>query len=276
MATIRVSALPQYPDCARRVAAKLWRRSLEDSGYVLRDLPRHIGGATGNGTHEAGAFALAERKEGREANNQEAEQRGLQALDDDLQSAVVWDGTTPNLNTAQRQVLRQYHAYRDQIIPQTQPVAIEQRYEATTPGGNKLSGQVDLLDAAALRDTKTGAYQRVNIAQYGGYSLVLKSNGLQVPWIYEDFIKRVRVRDPQPPVAAKAYPPDQAERVAWGILQRMEADLALYQQSGRPEAFLANPTSMLCSPEFCPAFGTDWCPESQFHPKHTTDAEDDV
>ncbi|MEF8794010.1 hypothetical protein [Thiohalorhabdus sp.] len=271
MALIRVSALPQYPDCPRRTAAKLWRKTLADAGYELRDLPQHVGGATGTGTHEAGAYALSERRDGREANQQEAEQRGLQALEDAIQEGVVWDGTTPNLNTAQKQVLRQYHAYRDQIIPHTSPVEVEARFKATTPNGHTLSGQVDVLDQAALRDTKTGNYQRVNVAQYGGYSLLLRSNGMAVPAIYEDFIRRVKVKEPQPPVEPKAYPVETAERVAWGIIQRMEADLADFERTGQAETFLANPTSMLCSPDFCPAFGTAFCPESQYHPKHTTE-----
>lgn len=268
---IRVSSLPQYPDCPRRTAAKLWRPAIADAGFDLRESEPSIGASIGTGTHAAAAYDLTERQEGREPNTTESEQRGLQALEDDIAEGVVWDHTSPNLSTAQKQVIRQASAYRRDVVPQTQPVAVEQRYKATTPKGNTLSGQSDLLDQAMLRDTKTGKYQRVNIAQYGGYSLILKSNGLRVDRIGEDFIQRVRIREPQPPVATKEYPVHQAERVAWGILRQMESDLEQFQASGEREAFLANPTSMLCSPEYCPAFGTDFCPESQHSPKHMED-----
>lgn len=268
---IRVSSLPQYPDCPRRTAAKLWQAAIGEAGYELRQVESSIGASVGTGTHAAAAFDLEERMDGREPNTTESEQRGIQALEDDIQDGVIWDKTSPNLSTAQKQVIRQAKQYRNDVVPATQPVAVEQRYKATTPGGRTLTGQSDLLDQAMLRDTKTGKMQRVNLAQYGGYSLLLKSNGLRVDRIGEDFIQRVSIRDPQPPVATKEYPVAQAERVAYGIIQAMEADLDQFEADGTPQAFLANPASMLCSPEYCPAFGTAFCPESQYHPKHNTE-----
>ena len=41
---IRVSSLPQYPDCPRRTAAKLWQDAITDAGYELRPLGSRISG----------------------------------------------------------------------------------------------------------------------------------------------------------------------------------------------------------------------------------------
>ena len=82
---IRASSLPQFPDCGRRWAARNLRDEIEAAGYKLRTLPPSIGAAIGTGTHAAAAHELTHKMEhGDLGNPDHAEQRGIQALEEEL------------------------------------------------------------------------------------------------------------------------------------------------------------------------------------------------
>ena len=61
----------------------------------------------------------------------------------------------------------------------------------------------------------------------------------------------------------------QAETAASNILRHIAGDLETFRNGdpvrrilpGDPWAFQANPSSILCSPKYCPAFGTTFCHE---------------
>lgn len=263
---VRASYLSTYADCPRRAAARIFRPTLVDAGYEFARRKPHIGAATGSATHAAIASSLTEKvKTGQLGNETAADQAGLEALDAEIERGVSWDGTTPDLNTAQKQVLRQHHVYRQQIGAKIQPTAVEQRLEALHHAtGFVVSGQSDVVVTtidARLRDTKTGTQKWANGPQYGGYAMLLDAHGLPVISIIEDYIRRAKISEAQPAVEEVSYSVERCKLLATSVLRHMRRDLDLFQATGSPLAFLANPNSVLCSDKFCPAWGTAWCTE---------------
>jgi len=260
MAVVRASSLPTYPDCGRRWAARHLADMIAAAGYSLRRIGREIGAAVGTATHAAAATAYKARQESRDAGS-EPEDAGMASLDVEIDSSVAWDDVTPDRDTAQHQVRRQYRVYKDAVIDQVEPMMIEQQLEAVRPSGLIVRGRTDLVVAAPLdlRDLKTGKMKRANGAQYGTYTLLLRSNGTPVSGIVEDYVPRVGRRASQPYPEAIRYDVAASERQSETIIRRIEADMAAFQASGDSSVFLANPNSMLCSPRYCPAHGTAFC-----------------
>lgn len=256
---IRPSSLPGYADCARRGATKLFHKEITDAGFMLRQLSPGIGAATGTATHAAAAFTLQEKMlSGNLGNETEAEHRALESLKAETANGVTYDATSPDLNTAEKQVLRQAKAHRLYVAPKLEPVAVEQRYEAET-NGFLLSGQIDVA-AQGLRDLKTGNKPRANFSQYGSYSLLLRTNNIEVPTITEDFIQRVTISKPQPQPVEILYDVALCETTTMAIIGKIEKDYREFMQTGNPDAFMANPSSVLCSEKYCGAFNTKFCP----------------
>jgi hypothetical protein len=258
---IRASYLPMYADCSRRQAARMWPDLLLEHGYTIRELEPSIAAAVGTATHASMAHMLeAKRDQGVLPPADDSVQAGIQRLGEETGSGVVWDDTSPNLNTAQQQVRRQTLAYRAYAAPTIQVMWIEQRFELDTGGGNILSGQIDVGDGG-VRDLKTGITTRPNAAQYGAYSILLRTYDHPVSHVIEDYVPRVRITKEQPPPRKIEYDRELAEHVATNILRRVERDLKEFEKTGRPDAFLANPSSMLCAAKWCPAHSTPFCRE---------------
>lgn len=261
---VHCSALPMYADCGRRQAAKMFRPLIQQQGYEFRTEPQGIGAAVGTAMHDAIGYTLQAKIDTGDLGNQtEAEQRGLQSLEDRVRQGLSWDQTTPNLNTAQKQVVRQSRAYRLMTAPNIEPVAVEYQIRAQRDSGLVVSGRLDLMVDNGLRDAKSGRVRRVNAAQYGGYALLREAKGLPTGEIHEDYVARVSIRDPQPDPVDISLDIEVCKSAALAVLSRIEFDLAHFKATGRREAFMANTNSMLCSAKFCEAFGTDWCPESR-------------
>lgn len=259
---IRPSSLPSYADCPRRTVARSIPALVRDAGFELPQRPGSIGAMIGTATHAAVAYTLTEKmNRGELGNATEAEQRGLEALQEETADGVLWDDTSPNKNSAEKQVVRLTTAYRRVVAPNLEPVAVEQRYEAEF-GPFVVGGTVDTC-TDGVRDLKTGKMQRMNIAQYGCYSLLRRANGEPVANIFEDYVPRVALTKPQPDPVSTPYPVDLAEKIAKSIVIKMARDVTQFQESGNPLEFAANPMSMLCNPKFCPAHGTDFCPETK-------------
>lgn len=260
---IRASSLPQFSDCPRRWAARHLRREITAAGYELRETGRHIGACTGSATHVGAAFTLQHKIDtGELGNATEAEQRAMESLEHDVREGAGWDKVTPNLSDAQVQVRRQIGVYRLHVASTVKPVAVERRLRARHKSGITISGTQDLVitEPEILRDLKTGGHgPSVNAGQYGAYSALLRSHGIHVTGIIEDFVARVRPDHQQPRPVEIAYDIGVAERTTESIIRRITADVADFRRTGEPESFLANPQSVLCSDRYCPAWGTKWC-----------------
>lgn len=261
---IRASSLSSYPDCPRRWAARHLRRVLIPYGYRPRDLPNSIGAAIGSGTHAACGHDLEHRIDHDDLPPwSETEARGIAELETRIRDeGVMWDEISDDLDAAQKQVIRLAKTYREQVASTVRPTTVERRLEARHPSGVILSGQSDMTITKpdTLRDIKTGKFRGANFAQYGSYSRLLRSHGRAVEQIIEDFIRRVPLRNAQPPVIHVSYDVAQCEQQTETVLGRIRADVDSFEESGDINAFLPNPSSMLCTDKHCPAHSSDICP----------------
>jgi hypothetical protein len=265
----RPSSLPSWCDCPRRGAARLFRSLIEAAGYQLRTLEHNVGASVGTGVHKTAAFSLIQKMDSGELGSEDdAIAAGIASLNEEIADGVIWDQTTSNKNDAQQQLVRMGKTYRAKVAPKINPVAVEERLKAQVSERMILSGQKDVLarEPGALRDLKTGKVQRQNMAQYGAYSLLERSNGKPpVEKLIEDFIARSSLRRPQPEPIETEYDVAAAENEAKEILFDIERGLDEFQRrlndGGAPPegAFRSNPQSMLCGSKWCAAWGTSWC-----------------
>jgi hypothetical protein len=273
---IRCSTLSRYSDCPRRTIASTNRAVIEAAGFKLRRLGRGIGAAIGTAQAATWKFCLAEKAAtGLLPPLSVATDHTTQSLADELAGEVEFDGpsgVTHNARDAQLQSLAITGAYYRVIAPTIEPILVEQRLEAEIEPGIILSGQPDLIcrEPNRVRDLKTGARRPGSHApQLGGYSLLARTHGLDIESAAIDFVQRVAVRKPQPDPVSHPVPIAPAETAAASIIKHIAGDLATFRNGdperrilpGDPWAFMANPSSMLCSPKYCPAFGTEFCRE---------------
>lgn len=263
---IRASMLPSYPDCPRRAVAKQYRRKFEQAGYKFRDLPPSVGAAAGTAVHTGAEQLLRALHAGKTITIEQALEPAIAGFQEETGKGAIWDDTTPNANVAIEQIRRMVAAYSHCMeMPATvgDGPAVELSLEADCGNGWKLTGHIDLVTASGwVRDTKTGALMRPYHAQLGAYSLLVRSNKIihAVNGAAIDFIKRVGKTKPQPPLVVQEYSVAPCERNAMGIIQRLKADMTLFDKTGDLErSFPANQMSMMCSDKYCPAWGTDFC-----------------
>jgi hypothetical protein len=274
---IRVSALSGYPDCERRGATRLFWREITAAGFKLRRTMRGIGAAVGNAVHRAAAVTLDEKaRSGRLPPVTVATDIARDWLREELAAGEVRfdtpQGATHNRQEAELQTLGMTRGYHGIIAPTVEPIIVEERLEAEIEPGLILSGQPDVVarEPNAVRDLKTGARAPSSFApQLGGYSLLSRSHHLDIERASIDFIQRARVNKPQPDPVSKMVSVVTAETAASNILRHIAGDISTFRNGdparrilpGDPWAFTANPSSILCSPKYCPAFGTDFCHE---------------
>ncbi len=258
---IRASSTPSYADCALRTAAKIWRPMFRDAGIELRAVSSSAGAIVGSSLHAGAAYLLTSKMEADDLGNQtEAEQRAFEEMDRRIgEEGVTWDDTTGDLNAAQAQTRKMVASYRIHIVPKVRPVAVEQPMEAQLRPGVLITGTADLLENDILHDTKSGVRQRVNLAQYGVYSLLRRTAEFEVNGIVEDYVPRVGMKKLQPEPTTTPYSIYAAEQLAMRTLNAMADDAARFKETGDPLAFLPNSGSQMCSDKYCPAWGTTAC-----------------
>ena len=258
---IRASSLPSYADCALRWAATTMRAEIHSHGWKLRDVPRSIGATNGTAVHKAAAVSLTNKMTKGDAGAvEEAEAAGMEELDKQLdETETLWDSTTKDRNEAQKQVARQTLLYHATVVPQIQPIAVEEHLKATIAPGYQLSGHIDVSEELDLHDLKTGRNQRANAAQYGAYALLRRSNGQKARNLIEDYVRRVSKNTAQPQSERVVYEGPRAEMQAQQIIKRIVRDVHKFRETLDPWAFLPNPNSYLCGDKFCSAWGTDFC-----------------
>jgi PD-(D/E)XK nuclease superfamily len=274
---IRCSSLSGWPDCPRRGAARLFRREIEAAGFRLRHTLRGIGAAIGTAVHRSAEIVLREKAHsGSLPPLSVATDCAVDTLGEEIgRGEIGWDGSrgaTHNVRDAERQVVSMSSAYHRVVAPAVHPIMAEERLEAEVEPGLVLSGQPDLVarEPHAVRDLKTGVRAPASFApQLGGYSLLARSHKLDIDTANIDFIARASANKPQPDPVTKEVMVAQAETAAVNILRHIAGDIATFRHGdtarrirpGDPWAFQANPASVLCSPKWCPAFGTDFCRE---------------
>lgn len=259
---IRGSSLSSYPDCLRRTASRIFAADIIEAGYELKTLSVGIGAATGTGTHSGAGYLLQTKIDtGVLGSIDDAKEKAIESLHYEIDPGVMWDATSPNLNTAEKQVLRQVASYGMHVAPTIDPESVEEYLEQPLiEGGNIwITGHTDVKIVRGIRDTKTGIRRRANGYQYGCYSLLYRSTGLDVEFLIEDFVPRVAISKEQPKPELHYYDVKESELAAYAIINRMVADLEVFRATADPWSWLANPMSMLCSPKYCPAYDTEFC-----------------
>lgn len=270
----RASSLPGYTDCPRRWATRALSSTIRGFGYTLNQTPISIAASVGTGVHGGAAHLLNAKMNGREAKTKDAEDVAVEEFRTALTEAekVSTDDVTPNVNAAERQIARMVVSYAVEVLPVVSPLAVEGRLHADAGGGLILSGQSDLLCRTpddAIEDIKTGKKRGNYRPQYGSYSLLTRTHGGCVLTVRERFIQRAPLTKPQPSIMTTVFDVAACETAARRILDHIADDVAVFL-CGAPEigiragdawAFSANPSSMLCSPKWCPAFGSNFCIE---------------
>lgn len=258
---IRASSLPQYTDCARRSAIRLWPADVLGAGFSVSVSKPSIGALIGTATHHILERALRANIEGDTVPDFEQMQRiAGDELRETTANGVIWDDTTTRLDVGIKQAARQAKTAWDAVGRHMKPIGIEKEFSADMGDGFVLRGHLDVIEDEAINDWKTGNIQRANMAQYGGYSLLARSNGFNgIKHLREIYIERKGITKPQPDPIITEYNVADAEEYAIGVAKRMKADLTNFRETRDANAFLPNPNSMMCTPDYCPAFGTEFC-----------------
>lgn len=254
---IRCSGLPHYSDCPRKAAAKLLLAELVEDGYQLHTLKTSVGAAVGTATHAGIETALLLRQEGKDYEK-ELEEVATLSIESSIENGVLWDLTTPTKDIAIKQAIRQAKSVVNNF-PDLTGVDIEEEYKADLGDNFILSGHIDIRHGDAIFDIKTGATRRANQAQYGGYSLLCRSNGKIIKRLGEIYVPRIGITKPQPEPQFVEYDVKDAERLAWDIIQQIKKDILSYRENKSARTWLANPNSMMCNPDYCPAYKTNFC-----------------
>lgn len=268
---IRTSMLPSYADCPRRAAAKQYRKEIIDAGYDLQDTQPSVGAAVGTAVHSAIADMLMAKKEGLQSNlTSDIYDRAMNGFRDEIETGAVWDNTTPNHDAAEKQIMRLTKTYQTYMLPQVDPLLIEQELRADAGDDFEITGHVDLVTTDGLvRDHKTGALQRPYQAQLGGYSLLVRSQNTgfvpHIRGIAKDFLQRVSLKKAQPEPQTTFYDVEISEYAAWSCIDHIKRDVTEFRRrvndGDKPpeDAFLPNNMSLMCSKKYCPAWGTNFC-----------------
>ena len=264
MNTIRCSMLPAWDDCSRRTGARQYTDMLAAYGHTLKELLPSVGAAIGTAMHKAaGHFLLARLAGSDEPTFDQCADIATDSLMVALDRGAIWDATTPNIQAADKQIGRMLRSYWP-VLVKKRPLIVESELKATVADGWELSGHVDCYDIdAALDDLKTGAVQRGYIAQIGSYGLLLEANGREVKKAGMTYVPRARLSKPQPLPIYSDYDLKEARHIAWRSIQEIIRTMDEFAEIGNPHVIRANSMSMMCTPKYCPAWGTAFCTSHQ-------------
>lgn len=262
---IRASSADQWPDCARREAARGFAPLIADvTGYALRQTTPGVAAAIGSAVHRAAEYTLSYKLEyGSIGSDRDAEELTVGTLHKELENGVAWDRLADRMSKAEKQARRMTKAYRTYTAPATSPIAVEHNLKADIGDGFLLTGRADAMTflPSGIQDLKTGTRQRTHHGQIGSYGILATAHGYDARVLEINFIKRVGERTVQPTPVVTHYDPDSCMEIARTRLRMVKEMITKFRRTGRPDSFPANPASYLCSDKFCPAWGTKWCTE---------------
>lgn len=282
---IRASSLPSYLDCQLRAAVSQLGHVFDLHGHQIARARGNVGAMIGSGVHGGAEVALKERMTaGTLAPVDVVEDAAIAAFRDRLDAEggddLVMDQDSPTVSDAERQVRRMVRQYRVDVAERANPLAVESRIEADVGDGVVLSGQADLLhldeqrSGCAVRDLKTGRRRIAptrHAAQCGSYSLLFRTLGFAPDHIQIDWLKRERLDKPQPDVEAQPLDVDDCERIAFATIGEFGAKARAFAADGDPARFLLNPSSHLCNPKYCRAYGSAVCAATRGASAHEND-----
>ncbi|MGI9451963.1 MAG: PD-(D/E)XK nuclease family protein [Geminicoccaceae bacterium] len=270
--SFRASSLSVYESCPRRFGANfLIDRKLDKNiGIEFRKPKNHIGSAIGSACHSGHAYLMnalmTTGDHGGVHRAKNAVDVSISAFTEIVKEGVGMDEVTKTLPAAEHSIERMVEKIFNDHRPDSEPVLVEEKLETIIsvwplPSSIKLTGTVDLyLLEKYLPDLKTGKNRPQAFAQMGTYSLILRANGLDVDRLGLVYVPRVPARQREQP-SAEIIPINQsiAEKHALSVAKHAHRDVDAMMSTGDVEQMVANPSDRLCSPQFCPAFGTPFC-----------------
>lgn len=276
MITIRASSTSNYLDCQARAAISMFGDLFAEHGFKLRRPNVSIGALIGSGVHGAAEVGLKESMAGRGlVAASTIEDAGIDAFrarraeEEAEAEATIMDPVSCSIDDAETQVRKMSRQYRLDVVAKAHPIAVENRIKVELRPGVIVSGQGDLLaldmvggEVATIRDAKTSRHKTSalkHLTQLGTYGLLYRSEGLEPQAGQIDLIPRVAVTKPQPPIEEQPINLLAAERMAWSTINDFADKGEAFAKDGNPSRFLLNPSSNLCSPKYCRAYGTPAC-----------------
>ena len=264
MITVRASSLPKWADCPRRSAANIFNKELRELGYDFRSHGKFVSGILGTAVHAGASHTLKNKMVEKDTPLNEAIEISIETYKKKSVDGIDYDDITNTRNTAEKQITNISTVFHTQIAPSLHPLAVEQEMKAKLSDTMIVSGHADDIEEDSVHDTKTGASGQTYQAQGGCYSLSAKANQIAVPKEFVvDHIPRTSLRKPQPDAVQYRYDIGLCEQEAKSVLNEIKRTWMLFDEHHDPAVFMANLSSMLCSPKYCAAFGTDWCPLSK-------------
>lgn len=266
----RASSLGDSVDCSRRRAARDLRRQIEAYGHVLAKGRNSAAASMGTALHSMVAELFRAKLAFGEIGAAEIEEALEKVFEDFIKSAeaddVIFDKTTPQEVTARAQLRAMGEAFLP-VIELTNPARIEHAFEyMVSPLGKlatpvKLTGHVDVIDTRGeIHDHKTGNEFPSAHAQMGAYSILAKFNGETIHNVRINFVKRQGITKLHEMVCRSVrLPVDECEKAAWSAIADHQRRFEEWVKTGDPWSFPANPMSMVCTKNYCPAFDTSFC-----------------
>ena len=262
---ISPSTLKGIQDCPRRTISRRFGRELRAAGWRL--LPDEIGvsALVGTLTHDIVTVPLAERSP--ELIDTKAQE--LYARESEGRS-IMFDAGTPNLEALVKQATSLATAV-DVIskgrLQRGMSYEVPLKKELKLGGRDVMfSGRADFYEPVEgrLLELKTsGSYQAQDYGiQLALYDVLL--NALGKPTCGEAtvyWVRRVRAGRPQPPGEEYVYDLTPYKPIARELVDQTVRFHDRFWEGGQPNPMnvLANPNSNLCSPKFCPLYGTGAC-----------------
>ncbi len=263
---IRASMLPDYTDCARRAAVKQFRSMFERQGYEFRQTVFGTAAAVGTAGHKGGELMMIKKWGHHEVKPEDVTEEAIEGFKEEIKDGAEWDDKIPNAQTAItfiRSIIGAYYIgpYQTEMPATINDLpALELSLKANAGDGWLLTGHPDLFtDKGIVWDTKTGAKLNPYYAQLGANSLLLRSSGEVVTGAGIHFIKRPTKSSPHTYCETVEYPLSASERAAKAVIDRIKADVTAFGATQRPDVFMCNLQSHLCSDRFCPAHSTPFC-----------------
>ena len=257
---IRASDLPSYSDCNRRGFYRMFRKDIEQIGYVTDpDFRKNVGAAIGTGAHFGVGKKLMARQMfmGDKLSNDDAISIGITRYRTVAEEGLTFDDTTHNSNRAEHQIGRIMTAHFYYVLPYTTPLHVEEEFKAKYKDVIVV-GHPDLVEATGIRDLKSGKNKSVCQSQLGVYSLMAKLKGVKVQNLIQDWIPRKKNMD-NPKYTEIRYNVEASENFAKQIIAGIKSQYEKFIDTEESGLIPANPMSILCSKKFCPVYGTDFC-----------------
>lgn len=273
---IRASLLDE--DCERRLAAKQWRKLIQDQhGYQLRKTGNHIGAAVGRAAHRVFESQLKYKREvGLIPNRELGISEALQKMDEEVleEGQIIPDDTTPDRRSAADQVELMARQFNAAYLPYVQPKLIEKEFSYYVDDDNRImvSTTLDLLtDGGSLIDFKSGKREPKAPKQVGLQAIISEAHGEEINdagllWLPRGGGEMKLI--PYDLEAIKDEAEEKVERLIKSFdeyIDRVDSRDAR-KRAKAPLAFESNEKSQTCKAAFCGAFGTPFCPLKQGEP----------